>query len=124
MALSSPRRVVEYLQLRMGALEHEVFAVRLLDAQHQVLECVELFRGTLTQTAVYPREVAKVALAANAAAVIPAHNHPSGLAEPSAADRMLTSALKAALATLDIAVLDHVIVAGRASCSLAERGWL
>ena len=92
--------------------------------QHRVIAARELFRGTLTQTAVYPREVARQALQLNAAAVILAHNHPSGVAEPSTADRLLTDTLRAALGQLDIAVLDHLIVAGNQCVSFAERGWL
>ena len=96
--------------------------VVMLDAQHRVLASEELFRGTLTQTSVYPREIVKAALKANAAAVIFAHNHPSGVAEPSQADELLTRQLKEALAMVDIKVLDHFIVAGTAALSFAERG--
>ena len=96
----------------------------LLDAQHRVLSVDELFRGTLTQTSVYPREVVKVALRANAAAVIFAHNHPSGVAQPSQADELLTRTLKDALALVDVKVLDHFIVAGTSILSFAERGLL
>ena len=96
----------------------------LLDAQNRVLSCEELFRGTLTQTSVYPREVVKVALAANAGAVIFAHNHPSGVSEPSRADELLTHQLKSALALVDIKVLDHFVVAGGESMSFSERGLL
>jgi len=95
-----------------------------LDAQHRVLASEELFRGTLTQTSVYPREIVKAALRHNAAAVIFAHNHPSGVAEPSRADEMLTTALKQALALVDVKVLDHFIVAGGSVISFAERGLL
>jgi DNA repair protein RadC len=101
-----------------------VFVVILLDAQHRVLSVDELFRGTLTQTSVYPREVVKVALRANAAAVIFAHNHPSGVAQPSQADELLTRTLKDALALVDVKVLDHFIVAGTSILSFAERGLL
>jgi DNA repair protein RadC len=94
----------------------------LLDAQNRVLACEELFRGTLTQTSVYPREVVKTALQHNAAAIICAHNHPSGVAEPSRADELLTTSLKQALALVDIKVLDHFIVAGSAAGSFSERG--
>ena len=96
----------------------------LLDARHRLIDAIDLFRGTLTQTSVYPREVARQALALNAAAVILAHNHPSGVAEPSTADRLLTDALRGALSQLDIGVLDHLIVAGNQCVSFAERGWL
>lgn len=121
--LASPGSVRDLLRLRFSGLAHEVFAVLLLDAQHRLIDAVDLFRGTLSQTAVYPREVVRTALAHNAAAVILVHNHPSGVAEPSAADRMLTSALKSALAQVDVAVLDHFIVAGTGTpTSFAERG--
>ncbi len=123
-ALSSPSAVRDYLRLTLGAREHEVFVALLLDAQHRVLQTDELFRGTLTQTSVYPREVVKAALAANAAAVIFAHNHPSGVAQPSQADELLTRQLKEALALVDIKVLDHFIVAGNQCLSFAERGLL
>jgi DNA repair protein RadC len=123
-ALCSPRSVRDYLRLLLHDREHEVFVVLLLDAQHRVIACEELFRGTLTQTSVYPREVVKAALRANAAAVIFAHNHPSGVAEPSHADEILTRSLKAALALVDIQVLDHFIVAGSNTLSFSERGLL
>ncbi|MBK8063583.1 MAG: DNA repair protein RadC [Betaproteobacteria bacterium] len=123
-ALTSPQSVRDYLRLGLSAREHEVFVVLFLDAQHRVLCIEELFRGTLTQTSVYPREVVKAALRANAAAVIFAHNHPSGVAEPSQADELLTRQLKDALAMVDVKVLDHFIVAGRATLSFAERGLL
>ena len=120
--LSSPAAVSDYLRLRLGGRPHEVFAAIFLDAQHRVIAIEELFRGTLTQTSVYPREVAKCALDHNAAAVILAHNHPSGLAEPSRADELLTRTLKAALAMIDVQLLDHFIVTASASMSFAERG--
>ena len=120
----SPQRVREYLQLTLGALDHEVFAVLYLDAQHRLIVYRELFRGTLTQTSVYPREVVKTALRYNAAAVILAHNHPSGVAEPSRADELLTQTLKQALALVEIRTLDHFIVAGTRTVSFAERGLL
>ncbi len=123
-ALSSPRAVRDYLRLALAGREQEVFVVLLLDAQHRVRASEELFRGTLTQTSVYPREVVKCALKHNAAAVIFAHNHPSGVAEPSHADEILTRSLKAALALVDIQVLDHFIVAGSRTMSFAERGLL
>jgi DNA repair protein RadC len=121
-ALSSPGAVRDYLRLSLAGRGHEVFLVLLLDAQHRVVAAEELFRGTLTQTSVYPREVVKYALKHNAAAVIFAHNHPSGVAEPSHADEILTRSLKAALALVDIQVLDHFIVAGTRTMSFAERG--
>ncbi len=123
--LSSPRQVRDFLQLKLAALPHEVFMVLLLDAQNRLLHAEELFRGTLTQTSVFPREVVKLVLRYNAAAAIFAHNHPSGLAEPSRADELLTAALKQALAIVDVKVLDHFIVAaGSAPLSFAERGLL
>jgi len=123
-ALTSPGAVRDYLRLALAEREHEVFACLWLDAQHRVTGCEEMFRGTLTQTSVYPREVVKAGLRANAAAVIFAHNHPSGVAQPSQADELLTRNLKEALAMVDIKVLDHFIVAGRQALSFAERGLL
>jgi DNA repair protein RadC len=123
-AMNSPQSVRDFLQLKLRGLGHEVFIAVYLDAQNRVIDAPELFRGTLTQTSVYPREVVKQALACNAAAVILAHNHPSGTAEPSQADRWLTDQLKAALALVDIRVLDHFIVAGNSGLSFAEHGWL
>lgn len=120
--LNSPLAVRRLLQHRLAGLPHEVFVVLLLDAQHRVIAIEELFRGTLTQTSVYPREVVKAALRANAAAVIFAHNHPSGVAEPSSADEMLTRTLKQALSLVDVQTLDHFIVAGTTTLSFAERG--
>jgi DNA repair protein RadC len=123
--LSSPGAVRNYLRVCFARKPHEVFAVLLLDAQNRLLETIELFRGTLSQTAVYPREVARLVLEKNAASVILAHNHPSGVAEPSAADLALTKQLKETLALLDVRVLDHFIVAGNSEpLSLAERGML
>lgn len=121
-ALNSPAAVREYLRLKLQALPHEVFVALFLDAQNRVIEIEDLFRGTLTQTSVYPREVVKRALHHNAGAVIFAHNHPSGVAEPSHADETLTQALKQALALIDVRVLDHFIVAGSGVLSFAERG--
>jgi DNA repair protein RadC len=123
-ALNSPRAVRDYLQLMLRSREQEVFMVIFLDAQHRVLAAEELFHGTLTQTSVYPREVVKRALYHNAAATILAHNHPSGVAEPSQSDQLLTDALKQALSLVDVRVLDHFIVAGAGSLSFAERGLL
>ena len=120
--LSSPQAVRDYLRLSLAALPHEVFMVLFLDSQHRLLVAEELFRGTLTQTSVYPREVVKAALAHNAAAVILAHNHPSGVAEPSRADELLTQSLKQALALVDVRTLDHFVVAGNRVVSFAERG--
>lgn len=124
-ALSSPRAVRDWLRLTLAALPHEVFMVLLLDAQNRLVAAEELFRGTLTQTSVHPREVVKLALSHNAAGAILAHNHPSGVAEPSRADEALTLALKQALALVDVKLLDHFIVAGGAEpLSFAERGLL
>ncbi len=123
-AMEGPRDVRDYLRLRLGGLEHETFAVVFLDAQHRVIACEEMFRGTLTQTSVYPREVVKQSLALNAAAVILSHNHPSGVAEPSRADEMLTSVLKNALALVDVKVLDHFVVSSQNYVSFSERGLL
>jgi DNA repair protein RadC len=120
----SPALVRQYLSLRLFNLEAEVFMVLLLDAQNRLIEARELFRGTVSQTVVYPREVVKAALLANASAVIFAHNHPSGVPDPSQADKMLTDALRSALTTVDVRVLDHIIVAGPKTTSFAERGWL
>ncbi|MDZ4252096.1 MAG: DNA repair protein RadC [Sulfuritalea sp.] len=122
-ALASPQAVRDWLRLSLGNLQHEVFVALWLDAQNRLIASEELFRGTLTQTSVYPREVVKRALAHNAGAVILAHNHPSGLAEPSRADEALTSSLKQALAIIDVKLLDHFIVAGGSTpLSFAERG--
>jgi DNA repair protein RadC len=122
-ALASPEAVRDWLRLSLGNLPHEVFVALWLDAQNRLIASEELFRGTLTQTSVYPREVVKRALANNAGAVILAHNHPSGLAEPSRADEVLTSSLKQALALIDVKLLDHFIVAGtNRPLSFAERG--
>ena len=123
-ALGSPAAVRDYLRLKMQSLPHEVFVALFLDAQNRVLAAEELFRGTLTQASVYPREVVKRALFHNAGGVILAHNHPSGVAEPSRADETLTQALKQALALVDVRVLDHFIVAGSGVLSFAERGLL
>jgi DNA repair protein RadC len=120
--LSSPSAVRDYLRLKLGGLSREVFIVLFLDAQNRVMASEELFAGTLTQTSVYPREVVKRALHHNAAAAIFAHNHPSGIAEPSRADELLTKALKDALALIDVKALDHFIVAGNTLLSFAERG--
>ena len=123
-AMSSPRAVRDFLQLSLGGRPHEVFAVIFLDSQNRMLGSEELFRGTLTQTSVYPREVVKTALRYNAAGVIFAHNHPSGVAEPSRADELLTQTLKQALLLVEIKTLDHFIVAGTRTVSFAERGLL
>ena len=120
----SPGAVRQFLALHLAELPHEEFAVLFLDAQHRLIEMKTLFRGTLAQTSVYPREVVKEALARNAGAVVLAHNHPSGLAEPSRADELLTQSLKSALALVDVRVLDHLVIGRGAIVSLAERGLL
>ena len=120
--MSSPDAVKDHLRLELGVLEHEVFCVLFLDAQHRIIALKQMFRGTVSQTSVYPREVVKEALSVNAAAVILAHNHPSGSVEPSRADEFLTQTLKTALALVDVRVLDHLVVAGADVCSFAERG--
>ncbi|MEW6313628.1 MAG: DNA repair protein RadC [Pseudomonadota bacterium] len=123
-ALSSPGAVRDYLRLALQGRPHEVFMGVFLDAQNRAIASEELFRGTLSQTSVYPREVVKRALHHNAAALIFAHNHPSGTAEPSRADEVLTQALKHALALVDVKVLDHFVVGQGAALSFAERGLL
>lgn len=122
--LSSPQAVKQYLQLLLGSKPYESFAVLFLDVKNRLIAAEELFRGTLTHTSVYPREVVKAALSHNAASIILAHNHPSGTSEPSAADQTLTQALKQALAMVDVRVLDHFVVAGRHIYSFAEHGQL
>ncbi len=123
-ALTSPGAVRDYLRLTLSGREHEVFVGVFLDAQNRVIASEELFRGTLTQTSVYPREVLKRALYHNAASIIFAHNHPSGVAEPSRADEILTQSLKAALGMVDIRVLDHFIVGKNCALSFSEKGIL
>lgn len=121
-ALSSPNQVRDYLKLALGARTREVFLVLFLDVQNRIVANETLFEGSLTQASVYPREVVKRALHHNAAAVIVAHNHPSGVAEPNHADKQLTRTLKAALALVDVRLLDHFIVAGQQILSFSERG--
>lgn len=123
-ALSSPQAVRDYLRLMLADKEHEVFTVIYLDSQNRVIATESPFHGTLTQTAVYPREVVKRALHYNCASAILAHNHPSGCGEPSQADRWLTDQLKSALGMVDVKVLDHFIVANENAISFAEHGWL
>lgn len=122
--LNSPQQVHDYLCLKLGNLTREVFFVLFLDAQNRIVTTEEMFSGTLTQTSVYPREVVKRALHHNAASVIFAHNHPSGLAQQSQADELITKQLKQALALVDVRVLDHFVVAGNQTLSFAERGLL
>ena len=121
---ATPQAVRDYLQLQLGSRPHEVFAVLFLDSQHRLIALEELFRGTLTQTSVYPREVVVRALTLNAASVVLAHNHPSGTAQPSRADEALTQTLKAALSLVDVRVLDHFVVTSTQAVSMAELGLL
>lgn len=122
--LSSPRQVRDYLCLKLGGLNREVFLVLFMDAQNRIIADEEMFSGTLTQTSVYPREIVKRALHYNAASVIFAHNHPSGQTVPSKADELLTAELKKALVLIDVRVLDHFIIAGNDTSSFAEMGLL
>jgi DNA repair protein RadC len=122
--LGTPDRVRNFLRLTLEGLQHEVFWMVFLDAQNRVIAAEEMFRGTLTQTSVYPREVVKRCLFHNTAAVILAHNHPSGVAEPSRSDELLTQALKQSLALVDVKVLDHFVIASGVAMSFAERGLL
>jgi DNA repair protein RadC len=123
-SMSSPQLVQDFLAVKLGNLEHEMFCVLFLDKRHRLIEYVELFRGTIDGASVHPREVVKLALAKNAAAVVLAHPHPSGIAEPSHADELITSRLRDALSLVEIRVLDHVIVAGGSVVSFAQRGLL
>lgn len=123
-AFDHPTKVKDYLKLQLGKLPHEVFAVMFLDAQTRLLKFEEMFRGTLTQTSVYPREVVKRALDLHAASVVLAHNHPSGVAQPSKADEHLTLNLINALKLIDVRVLDHFVVGEGEVISFAERGLL
>ena len=123
-AISSPRATREFLKLQLAGHGHEVFAILFLDNRHRLIEFVPLFRGTIDGASVYPREVVKEALARNAAAVILAHNHPSGVAEPSQADELITNRIRDALSLIDVRVLDHLVVTGDAIVSFAERGLL
>jgi DNA repair protein RadC len=120
----TPQAVRDYLQLQLGSRPHEIFAVLFLDSQHRLIALEELFRGTLTQTSVYPREVVVRALALHAGSVVLAHNHPSGEPRPSRADEALTQTLKAALALVDVRVLDHFVVTSTQAVSMAELGML
>ena len=123
-SLASPRATRDFLSARLRDLEHEVFCCLYLDNRHRLIQFEELFRGTIDGASVYPREIVKLALQRNAAAVIIAHNHPSGVAEPSQADELITQRVKEALRLVDIRLLDHIIVGDGASVSLAERGLL
>lgn len=122
--MTDPAAVKQYLRLKLSGLEHEVFGMLLLNTKHHVIDYVELFRGTLNSAAVYPREVIKTVLAHNAGAVIFAHNHPSGNATPSQADKSMTSQLQSALALIDVSVLDHILIGDGEPVSFAELGLL
>ena len=122
--LTNPQLVKSYLHARLSHLEHEEFHALFLDTQNHLIAHESLFTGTIDSCAVHPREVAKLALSLNAAAVIFSHNHPSGHAEPSPADRAITERLKSALALIDVRVLDHIVIGEGTSVSLAERGWV
>jgi DNA repair protein RadC len=122
--MSSPKLVRDFLTIKLGTLEHEIFCVLLLDSRHRLIEFVELFRGTIDGASVYPREVVKLALAKNAAALVACHPHPSGVAEPSQADEQITHRLKAALELVQVRLLDHIVIAGGVAVSMAERGVL
>jgi DNA repair protein RadC len=122
--LTNPKATRDYLSLKLGTLEREVFAVIFLDNRHRLISYQEMFLGTIDGASVHPREVVKEALKQNAAAVILAHPHPSGVAEPSAADELITTRLRDALSLIDVRILDHVIVAGGDTTSFAERGLL
>lgn len=121
-SLSSPDAVKQFLRLKLASKDHEVFAVLFLDVKNRLIAYEEMFRGTLTHTSVYPRELVKAAMLHNAASVIYSHNHPSGSASPSDADRLLTTAMRNALELIDVRSLDHIIVAGASTYSFAEHG--
>ncbi|AVV84155.1 RadC family protein [Shewanella putrefaciens] len=122
--LTNPDLTRDYLMRQLTDRSYEVFAILLLDSQHRVIQFVELFRGTIDSASVYPREVVSLVLEKKAAAVIVCHNHPSGIAEPSQADRRITERLKNALSTIDVSLLDHMVVGDREIVSFAERGWI
>ena len=122
--MDSPQTIRDWLRLYCAGLEHEVFIVLYLNANHALIEAVQLFRGTLTQTSVYPRELVKGALERNAASIVVAHNHPSNREDPSLADEVLTKSIASALSLVDVRVLDHFIVAGDRTVSFSERGLL
>ncbi|MBB1438656.1 DNA repair protein RadC [Shewanella sp. SG41-4] len=122
--LTNPDLTRDYLMRQLSDRSYEVFALLLLDTQHRVIQFVELFRGTIDSASVYPREVVSLVLEKKAAAVIVCHNHPSGIAEPSQADRRITERIKNALATIDVSLLDHMVVGDQEIVSFAERGWI
>ncbi len=121
-AATSPSDTMRYCQLNLLSKEHEVFGIMFLDNKNRLIEFKEMFRGTIDSASVYPREIVKEALAANAAAVVLTHNHPPGDPEPSAADRAITAKIKAALSLIDIRVLDHIVVGDQRCVSFAEMG--
>ena len=123
-SLSSPRAVREYLSMKLASLEHEVFHCLFLDSQNRLIASEDLFQGTIDGAAVYPREVVKKVLHHNSSSVIIAHNHPSGVAEPSQADHRITERLQKALALIDVRILDHLVIGEGTSVSFAEQGWL
>jgi DNA repair protein RadC len=122
--LQSPQRVGEYLTMRLGDLDHEVFGLIFVDGRHRVIECIDLFRGTIDGASVHPREVVKLALQKGAVACVAYHNHPSGVQDQSQADELITRRLAEALALIEVRLLDHVIIAGSSVLSFAERGIL
>ena len=123
-SLQSPQKVGEYLNVRVGHLDYEVFGLILLDKRHRVIECIDLFRGTIDGASVHPREVVKLALEKSAAACIVYHNHPSGVQEPSQADELITARVKDALALIDVRLIDHLILGGPSVLSFAQAGLL
>ncbi|HIC2037005.1 TPA: RadC family protein [Enterobacter soli] len=123
-SLNSPCETESYLALQLGDREQEVFAVVFLDSQNHVIQYREMFHGTIASTTVYPREIARLALSLNAAAVICSHNHPSGHPEPSEADRAITERIQQTMELVDVHVLDHIVVGGGQTVSFAKRGWL
>lgn len=123
-AINNPADTQSYLQLKLAQFEYEVFCVLYLDNRHRILKFKEMFRGTIDGAHIYPREVVKYALQCNAAAVILAHNHPSGIAEPSQSDQAITQRLKDALALVEVRVLDHIVISATEVVSFAERGLL
>ena len=122
--LQSPQKVGEYLAMRLGHLDYECFGVILLDQRQRIIDCVELFRGTIDGAAVYPREIIKLVLDKQAGAVVAYHNHPSGVKEQSRADELITARLRESLAAIDARLIDHIVVAGTSFVSMAERGWI
>ncbi|MGH8219351.1 MAG: JAB domain-containing protein [Steroidobacteraceae bacterium] len=122
--LQSPQKVGEYLTMRVGHLDYECFGVILLDQRHRIIDCVELFRGTIDGAAVYPREIIKLVLDKQAGAVVVYHNHPSGVKEPSRADELITARLRESLAAIDVRLIDHLVIAASSVLSFAQQGLL